>query len=423
LTLRFGGTDDGRTLMTKAPAQPRASGGRPAFPADRAEKRRALLEAVESVADTLRAGADEAEALTTLPQATVEALSASGLWALKLPAELGGAEADPVTQLEVIEAVTYIDTSAGWSVMIGATSIGWPGAFLPDSAITEVFAGGRIPRAAGIGGVTGTAVAVDAGYRLSGRFQFASGAPHAEWLIAGARIEGSDSPEERMFLIPAASATLHDNWRVAGLKGTGSCDFSVQDLFVPAEFTWDRAILARGEPRRGGPIFRLGMPAFTANEHAAFALGGARRALDLLLEQARTKRRGHGVAASMVAERPVVQKWVAEADLRLRAARGLIVDLLEEAWRSACEGRVPDPFLQAKLRAASTYVSDVGVEVATQAFRYGGGGALHETNLLQRYWRDVTAAGQHLAVSDAGYEGYGRLLLGLPPLDPMTANR
>ena len=111
------------------------------FPTDREEKRHVLLEAIERVRDTLLAGADEAEANATLPLATVQSLDDAGLLALKLPAVLGGAEADLVTQLEVLEAVTYIDTSAGWCTLIGAAAIASPGAFLADEAIAQIFVG------------------------------------------------------------------------------------------------------------------------------------------------------------------------------------------------------------------------------------------------------------------------------------------
>ena len=115
------------------------------FPTDREAKRRALLDAVDSVLDVIVATADEAEALGDIAPPAVRAMEDAKIWALKLPAELGGAEADPVTQLEVIERMAYNDSSAGWATMIGATSIGWIGAFLQDEAVQQIFAGGRIP--------------------------------------------------------------------------------------------------------------------------------------------------------------------------------------------------------------------------------------------------------------------------------------
>jgi alkylation response protein AidB-like acyl-CoA dehydrogenase len=386
------------------------------FPKNREAKRRQLLDAVESVRDVIVAGADESERIGTLAPSVVEALSDAGLFALKLPAELGGAEADPMLQLEVIEAVAHIDTSAGWAVMIGATSIGWPGAFLPQAGIDIVFKGGRIPTAAGSGGIGGTAERVEGGYKVTGRYAFASGARHAEWLIGGAPVVNGNEGEIIMFVVPVADATVHlDSWDVTGLRGSGSCDFSVNDCFLPSEYTWDRSKLIQGTPERGGPIFRLGMPAFTANEHPGFALGGARRALDLIMELAMTKKRGAGPAASLIADRPVFQRFVGESDQRLKAAQAQVLQLFERAWQIACDGEVPDARLQAEIRVAGVMATEIACDVANQAFRFAGGSALHSTNLLQRFWRDVNASAQHHAVSNAAYEAFGQLLLGIAP--------
>jgi alkylation response protein AidB-like acyl-CoA dehydrogenase len=385
------------------------------FPTDRQEKRQMLLDAVESVKDVVAAHANESDAMGTLAPAAVEALAGSGLWRLKLPAELGGAEADPVTQIEVIETMTYHDTSAGWAVMIGATSIGWPGAFLPQAGIDVVFKDGRVPTCAGIGGATGRAEPVEGGYVLTGRFAFASGIRHAEWLIAGAPVTRDGEPAEiRTFVLPAKDAIIHlDSWDVVGLKGSGSNDFSTDNLFVPESMCWDRGIMARGEPERGGPIFRLGMPGFTANEHVGFSLGAGRRALDLVIDLAKAKRRGHGALASAVADRAVFQRFVAESDLRLRAARSLALEIFEDAWQTVCAGSMPDARQQAQMRAVSVYATDVACDVATQAMRFAGGSALQQSGQLQRFWRDVIGGGQHFAVSDAGYEAYGQNLLGV----------
>ena len=159
----------------------------PKFPTDREEKRAVLLKAVDEVRGVLEAGADEAESLRTLPISTVNALYDSGLLWLKLPAELGGAEADLVTQLEVLEAVSNIDTSAGWCTMIGASACSFPGAFLPEEALAKVYSDGRPPRAAGVFMPGGTANPVEGGYRVTGRWAFASGIRHAQWVSASAK--------------------------------------------------------------------------------------------------------------------------------------------------------------------------------------------------------------------------------------------
>ncbi len=381
-----------------------------AFPVDREEKKAFLMAAVEKVQDTLVNGAAEAEANATLPAATVDALYQSGILALKLPTELGGAEADPVTQLDVIEAVSRIDPSAGWCVMIGATCVGLPGAFLPDEAVAQMFAGGRVPRAAAAFRPAGKATPVDGGYRVTGRWPFASGIRHSDWVWAGALVSRDEAapPELRMVAFPTAQAKVHDNWDVVGLRGTGSCDFSVSDLFVAEAFSWDPL---GPELRRGGPVYRMGIPAFVAHEHSAFALGVARRALDAILEESLSKYRGY-VDPTRTAGRPSFQRAVGLCDLQLRAARALVVELLEEAWCEVCREGVVSPPLQAKLRASAAYATEVAVDVTTQAFRHGGGSAVFSSGVLQQCLRDVNAGAQHFMVSESAYEIHGRFTLG-----------
>ncbi|MEE8302333.1 MAG: acyl-CoA dehydrogenase family protein [Candidatus Tectomicrobia bacterium] len=386
------------------------------FPAEREAKRTALLRAVDGVRATLAAHADESEALRTLPDACVQALTDTGLFALKCPAQLGGAEADPATQLEVIEAATYIDPSAGWSLMIGSGSLAIIGAFLPDEAIAQMFTGDRPPRTAGAL-MPGKAVPVEGGYRVSGRWSWGSGVRHAEWVAAQTLVVSNDAgrPQPRMVVFPAAQAEIDDNWHVAGLKGTGSCDFSVSDLFVPEAFTFDSIAW---EPKRGGPLYHLGLPGFVIDEHAGFALGVGRRALDEVIDLAKSKRRGYAKQVSLV-DRHVFQRAVAEGDLRLRAARSLMLEVLERAWQTVCAGQSPEPRLQAEMRSAATFVTDVALDITSMAFRYGGGSTVWLNSILQRCLRDLYVGASHLMVNDSAYENYGQFLLELPDADPM----
>ena len=382
------------------------------FPTDRKEKRRALMQAVGDVRQTLEANAQEGEETATLPKASADALYESGLLRLKLPHVLGGAEADLVTQLDVLEAVSAIEPSAGWCLMIGAASLGGVGAFLEGDAIDEIFVNGNPPRTAGVFAPFGTAVPIDGGYLLSGRWSFASGIRHSQWISAGARVVTGEPgyPAQIRATMRTPDVKIHDNWQVMGLRGTGSCDFSVEDLFVPTGFAYDVSLT---EPLRGGGLYRLGRPAFVTNEHSAFALGVGRRALDAVLEVGQAKTRGY-VSVNPMAQRSVFQRMLSESDLKLRAARALNVELLEHAWRVVCDGRVPDPPLQAELRSCATYSTDVAVDVVTQAFRFAGGAALFESSILQRCLRDINAGAQHQMVSDAAYENHGQFMLGLP---------
>jgi alkylation response protein AidB-like acyl-CoA dehydrogenase len=385
------------------------------FPDGRAATRTALLEAVESVRDVVARHAEEAERSRTLPPPVVEALRDSGLFALKLPRALGGAEADPVTQIDVIEALTAIDASAGWCLMIGASAIGSPGAFLPDAGVARMFAGPRLPTGAGAIMPTGSAERVAGGYRVTGRWAFASGVRHAEWMSAAARINGS-AGELRRFSFPVADAVIHDTWHVVGLSGTGSCDVSVADCFVPEELSWDAV---RARPQRGGPLYALGLPAAVANEHVAFALGVARRALSELTAEAGKRARGFRQPGGL-AQQSGIQHLVAESDLRLRAARALAVELNEAAWAQASAGHELDGATQAELRAVATLATDVGLDVVQRAFRAAGGSALYLGGSLQRCLRDLTAGAQHLMVSDRAYEALGQFMLGIPGADAMA---
>ncbi len=390
----------------------------PTFPKERGEKRRFLLDAVESVRDVVADSVDESERLGTLAPDAVAAIRDAGLFTLKLPRVLGGAEADPVTQIEVIEALAYIDASAGWCLMIGATAIGQPGAFAEDEAVAEIFGGGRIPTAATSTALRGRAVPVEGGYILSGRWPFASGVRHAEWMTAGATVQADEEaePVNISVVFPASKGHIHDNWRVMGLEGSGSNDISAEDLFVPDAFSWDPSAW---KPRRGGAIYRMGRPGFVANEHSGIALGIARRALDEIMFTAPNRKRGNPPTASL-ADREAFRGDVAECDLRLRSARALAHEVYERAFKTASAGQIPNDTMQSEMRAVSTYVTQVAVDVATMAFRYAGGSAIHRSDILQRCLRNVNAAAQHFMVSDTALENYGASLLEVPDVSPMA---
>ena len=390
----------------------------PSFPEERSEKRRLLLAAVESARDTVAASADESERLGALAPAAVAAIRDAGLFALKLPQSLGGAEADPVTQIEIIEALSYIDASAGWCLMIGATAIGQPGAFAGDEAISEIFRDGRIPTAATSTALRGKAVPVEGGYVLSGRWPFASGVRHAEWMTAGATVQADEDaePVNITLVFPVSDGHIHDNWRVMGLEGSGSNDISAKDIFVPEAFSWDPAVW---ESSRGGAIYRMGRPGFVANEHSGVALGIARRALDEIVTTAPSRKRGNPPTASL-ADREAFRGDVATCDLRLRSARALAHEVYECAYRTACDGQIPTAAAQSEMRAVSAYVTQVAVDVATIAFRYAGGSAIHRSDILQRCLRNVNAAAQHFMVSDTALENYGASLLEIPDIKPMA---
>lgn len=389
--------------------------GATALPMDRDELRAHLFAAIDAISGTLAACADEAERTGRYPERGWRALHDAGLFRVKAPRELGGAEADPVTQIEVIERLAYIDTTAGWTQFVGAGTLAVVAAWLPDHAIDDYLVDGRLPRTAGGIAAAGKAVPVEGGYRLTGRWPFASGCYHAEWLSGTSYIADRDPVEVLGFAFPADQATIHDTWDVSSLKGTGSADISVEDLFVPTEHTFDNFAPAA----RGGPLYRIALPGFVANEHGAFVLGGARRALDETAALAKTKTRGY-VIPQGVAGREKFQWDLGRADVALRAARAGLIAANEEAWQAAVSDTPIDAEMQTRLRGAAVYATEVALDVVRTMFRYAGARSLYTGNLIDRCLRDVQAASQHGIVNDVSHELHGQTLLGLQDVAPLS---
>ena len=379
------------------------------------ETRQMLLANVAHIHDRLAAQWPREETTATLTPESVAALTEAGIFAMKVPAALGGLEADPSTQLLVLEALAEANPSASWCAMVGATGSGLPGAFIADEVVKQMYPGPRLPIGAIVAAPMGKTVAVEGGWRLTGRWPFVSGVRHSEWVTVGAMIPlaPDQAPARCMLCFPTGSATIHDNWQVAGLKGTGSCDISVENLFVPAGFVWRVDV---DKPKRGGPVYRIGLPGFVVNEHAGFALGTARRALCAFAEGAARKSRGGSGSLSV---RPAVQRMLGESEIRLTAAKSLAIKLNDNAFTLVSAGEAVPERLQAELRAIAVHCTEVAVDIVTRAFRFSGGGAVYDGSVLQQCLRDINVAAQHLMVSDIAYENLGQFMLGLPDASAM----
>ena len=393
-----------------------------AFPQERQEKRKALLAAVDGIAETLRASGPKSEEFGTLAPQAVNALREAGMFRLKLAAAMGGAEADPVTEMLVLEALAYHDFASGWCTMVGATGIASLGTFLPQAGLERVFANGHIPTASISFFPAGRAVREGDGYRVNGRWRFNSGINHAEWVVAGTVVEGTEAehggrPLVMFSTFPKQDVTLHDNWGgVVGMRGTGSGDFSIGNYYLPKEmtFVWD---LLQPKPLRGGPSYLLPPFAYVAKEHGSVAIGAARRALDELITLATTTR--GAFRSSKLDERQVVHRFIGTADLKLRAARALLHERYEQLFAAAEAGTMPDGAAIADVRAAALYATDIAVETATQAYHFAGNTGLHHPHVIGRLLRDLNTAGLHQVMSDTAYENHGKYRLGLPA-DPLS---
>ena len=386
------------------------------LPSERAALRYHLLDAVARIRPVLEADAEANDAGGTLAWTSAAALYREGLLSLKVPRELGGPEVDPMLYLELVDELSYINPSAGWCSFINSTSTAWKGAFLPDAGVAQIFAGGRMPIASGSIIPRGLGTPTAGGWRVSGRWPFASGSAHSSWLSAGFRIvrDGAPGPEHMILAVPTAAVQFLDNWQVMGLKGTGSRDFVMADYFVAEEMAFD---LLNTDPRRGGALFWLGRPGFVTSDHAAFALGVARRALDEIARQAGSYQRGY--LTSPIAQRGALQHDLGRCDQQLRAARALCQEALQGAWEFCRRRERPDLERQLRLRAACAYATDIACQVTTAAFRYGGGDAIYNDRVLQRCLRDINAAAQHFMVNSSAYDNLGQFRLGLTGVNAM----
>ena len=364
----------------------------------------------------IAADAPAIEEQRRVPPALVAELARAGLFRMLVPRAVGGLEVDPATMLDVLEEVACADGSAGWATMIGATT-GVIGAYLPDAAAREIFATDPDIVTGGVFHPRGRAVLTDGGYRVSGRWPLASGCQHCSWLLGGCvifadgkpRLRADDTPEVRMTIFPADQVRIIDTWNVSGMRGTGSHDIAVEDVFVPFERSvW----FSTDVPQRGGPLYAFPVFGLLALGIAAVALGIARGALDDLTAIAGTK-----VATGSrrpLAERSAIQATVARATAQLGASRTFVHQTVHEVWQDA-QGGAPVALEQrARLRLAATHAVREAVQVVDAMYEAGGATAIYADNPLQRRFRDVHVATQHILVAQPTWELAGRILLGLP---------
>lgn len=338
-----------------------------------------------------------------------------GLFRMCVPRRLGGLEVDVATLVRAIEEIAYADGSAGWCVMIGATS-GVVSAYLAEEAAQEIYASSPQVVTGGVFAPFGEAATVAGGYRVSGRWPFASGCEHCAWLMGGSQIStdgqprllANGTPDSRLMLFPAAEAEVIDTWTVSGLRGTGSHDIAVRDLFVPASRSVSLTI---DRPRQPGPLYAFPVFGLLALGIAGVALGVARNAIDELVRLAAGKTPTG--ARKRLADRAATQVEVAQAEATLRSARSFLFEGIAETWQAASAEGAISIQQRALLRLAATHAATSAARVVDLMYNAGGGTSIYASSPLQRCFRDIHVVTQHMMVGPATYELTGRLFLGV----------
>jgi alkylation response protein AidB-like acyl-CoA dehydrogenase len=383
-----------------------------------------ILHAAIGLVPQIRDAADEIEQTRHLPRSIVEGLKTAGVFGMSMPGAWGGSELDPLTQFRVLETLAMADGSVGWCAMINCDG-GYITAFLDDQVGREMYTDLQLGTAAAAS-PTGQATHVPGGYRVSGRFPFASGCQHCEWVWVGCQVlshgspvvNGEGVPETRQCFLRLSECEILDTWYTTGLRGTGSNDLFVKDVFVPAERTFsfqDEHLI-----KRRGPLYAF--PFMFASKSGPVALGIARHALDSLIEAATSKaaRRytvgGQLEPAKMMRDEVFIQQAVGRADTMLTSARGYLFEVMGDFWHTLVSGEAPSPAQVARFTTTHAFVVGVCVEVVQLIYKAVGGAAVYQKGPFDRCLRDVLTMNQHVIGTPRTYEMSGRLLLGMEPL-------
>jgi alkylation response protein AidB-like acyl-CoA dehydrogenase len=381
----------------------------PSFPDD-------ILAAAQALEPLVAAASDQIEADRRIPPTLARAMMEAGIFRMAAPRAYGGGELDPMTQVRVVEELSRMEGSVGWVAMIGAAG-GPMAAFLDPPVAQRLF--GRVDSvAAGMIRPPQHAEVVEGGFRVSGRFRFASGCQHASMMTCGCTLfehgqpllRADGQPKGRVMLIPASKVTIVDTWDTTGMRGTGSHDFVVDNVFVPAE----ESVSVLERPRIAGPLYTFA-PIYLVC-HAGVPLGIGRGALDSVLELC--GRKEMAPTRRLLRDDTQTQETIAWAEASLGAARSYVYGTLEDLWETLCKGDKASPRQRAAYRLMMIHSHKIAKEVISVLYDLAATSAIFRAHPLDRRMRDILTACQHRVVHPKMYRPAGRVLLGLDPEEP-----
>jgi alkylation response protein AidB-like acyl-CoA dehydrogenase len=375
-----------------------------------------LLESVAEIAPIIREHASEAEQCRRLSRPVVEAMLEANLYDMSRPKSLGGLELDPVSIFKVVEEVARQDAAAGWNLQLALAVHPLP-AWLPDAGAAEMLDNHANVILGSSFTPTGKALPVDGGYRLTGQWPFVSGAFDCDWFMFLPFIEDGDSPrpdDQRMpsqyfMWLPAKEATILDTWHTMGMRGTGSHDVVVSDIFIPKQRTAPMAPRERTGSAYQGALYRLTIW-FGVALLGPPALGIARAAIDDLVEMAHKKT--PSFTGSSLSKRQVAQRQVAEAEAALGAGRAYLYRTFEDVWAEVVQGRALTQEQKLNMQLATTHAIVCAANAVDLVHAAAGASSIRNEYRFQQYFRDVHTITQHAHASASRYESVGALMLG-----------
>jgi indole-3-acetate monooxygenase len=369
----------------------------------------ALLAHVHKIGPILEENAEENDRLGRLNEVTFAALKPLRMSHIFAGEEIGGAQLSPTKGLELLEAITYYSGAAGWISMVHACIGAMSAAFLPDSAIARLFAPESENRFSGQGTPTGMLKKVEGGYRLNGRWSYASGIHHATFTHSAALLDdgnGNPAKDEQGDVIvlcahaPVGEHELIGNWDVLGLNATGSIDYAAKEIFIPDDMVFP---ILTAQPHRQKEFFSLGVVGLAAIGHSGWAIGASRRILDEMAKLARAKTGRSG----LIGESDKFWFDFGRAEARVRAARAFLFEVWRDVEMSVEGGKSVSTRQISLIHLAKSEVHEAGVEACQFVYRAAGGASLRK-GVMQRVYREMLTAANHFTISPGIVAAAGR---------------
>jgi indole-3-acetate monooxygenase len=385
-----------------------------------------LVQAAAALQPVLRRYHEEIEAEQRMPPALVEQLHVAGFYRMVIPRSLGGLQVDPLTYLRVVELLAEGAGSVGWNLGNGGVgqlvTLG-----LPDEGVHEIYAKRADTIIAGTavpGG--GRAAPVEGGYRVSGRWQFGTGCQEASWMLGSFQVLGDDGQPRRHpeggslywrgVFARSEAEVVPGSWDVTGLRGTGSFDWTVENVFLPERRTMPQIgiPLENQWARWPGVTYQLPVQCWVGPHHSAVITGIARAGINALIELAGGKQ-PRGRPVGLLCDNPQVQDAVGRADAILNAGRAYRSAMIAELWNTVASGEETTLEQRARCRLAAVYAADCAREAMDLMYRHGGSTSFKRESRLAECWRDLHTVGQTVTLAPEWYPIGGRVYLGMDP--------
>ena len=367
---------------------------------------------------SLRAAAERIEANNELPPDVLDAMFDAGMFKLLLPSALGGSELMPIDYIRCVEAIAEGDASVAWCMNQGS-GCSLAAAYMAPEVARTIWDGKRDVVAWGQG-PGAQAIRTDGGWRVSGTWSFASGSRHATWLGAMCpsleadgtpMVRPDGKPWERTFMFPREQARIDDVWQVMGLRGTGSDNYTIRDLFVDDAHSLTREY--EPERREHGALYSFQAMQLYASGFASVALGASRAMLDAFIALAKTK--SQAWSSDPLRENQAVQHVVSYADAAWKAARAGLHKAIADAWRDVARTGTLSLEHRMEIRQAATFAVHASRDMAHQVFHEAGSTAIFNNQPFERRLRDVNSVSQQLQGRRTHFETVGHYRLGGEP--------